>query len=74
MEGNRIQAIHWIDPTERKEKYPERKMCPGHRDPTANAAIGNIIREEKRNRRERQKAGQRQEDRRRGRGCDGKKQ
>lgn len=40
-------VIHWI--TEHKEENPpNRKVSPSHPDPTANEAIGNVVREERR--------------------------
>lgn len=40
-------VIHWI--TEHKEESsPNRKVSHSHPDPTANEAIGNVIREERR--------------------------
>ena len=39
--------IHWI--TEHKEESaPNRKVSHSHPDPTANEAIGNVVREERR--------------------------
>ena len=40
-------VIHWI--TEHKEESaPNRKVSHSHPDPTANEAIGNVVREERR--------------------------
>ena len=40
-------VIHWI--TEHKEGgSPNRKVSHSHPDPTANEAIGNVVREERR--------------------------
>ena len=40
-------VIHWI--TEHKEESaPNRKVSHSHSDPTANEAIGNVVREERR--------------------------
>lgn len=40
-------VIHWI--TEHKEENPpNRKVSHSHPDPTANEAIGNVVREERR--------------------------
>ena len=41
------EVIHWI--TEHKEESaPNRKVSHSHPDPTANEAIGNVVREERR--------------------------
>lgn len=41
------EVIHWI--TEHKEESaPNRKVSHSHQDPTANEAIGNVVREERR--------------------------
>lgn len=40
-------VIHWI--TEHKEENPpNRKVSHSHPDPTANEAVGNVVREERR--------------------------
>lgn len=39
-------VIHWV--TEHKEESPPRRACHRPPDPTADKAIGNVIREEKR--------------------------
>lgn len=42
-------VIHWV--TEHKEENPpNRKVSYSHPDPTANEAIGNVIREERKKR------------------------
>ena len=47
-------VIHWI--TEHKEENPpNRKVSHSHPDPTANEAIGNVIREERRKNRPKKK-------------------
>ena len=43
------QAVHWI--TEHKEEPSTRAYRRSHADPTADRAIGNIIREERRKKR-----------------------
>lgn len=46
--------IHWV--TEHKdESPPKRKVNHSHSDPTANEAIGNVIREERRKNRPKKK-------------------
>ena len=47
-------VIHWI--TEHKEeRSPNRKVSHSHPDPTANEAIGNVIREERRKKHQKRK-------------------
>lgn len=47
-------VIHWI--TEHKEENsPNRKVSHSHPDPTANEAIGNVVREERRKKRHKKK-------------------
>ena len=46
--------IHWI--TEPKEESaPHRKVSHSHPDPTANEAIGNVVREERRKKHQKRK-------------------
>ena len=40
------QVIHWVD--HKEEKVPECRNNRSHSDPTANEAIGNVMREERR--------------------------
>lgn len=40
------QVIHWVD--HKEEKVQERRHNHSHSDPTANEAIGNVMREERR--------------------------
>lgn len=50
----RIDNIHWI--TEHKEESsPNRKVSHSHPDPTANEAIGNVVREERRKKHQKRK-------------------
>ena len=47
-------VIHWI--TEHKEESaPNRKVSHSHPDPTANEAIGNVVREERRKKHQKRK-------------------
>ena len=47
-------VIHWI--TEHKEENPpNRKVSHSHPDPTANEAIGNVVREERRKKHQKRK-------------------
>lgn len=47
-------VIHWV--TEHKdESPPRRRISQSHPDPTANEAIGNVIREERRRKRKKRK-------------------
>lgn len=47
-------VIHWV--TEHKEESPpHRRVNRSHPDPTANEAIGNVIREERRKKRPKKK-------------------
>ena len=47
-------VIHWI--TERKEEGSlNRKVSHSHPDPTANEAIGNVVREERRKKHQKRK-------------------
>ena len=47
-------VIHWI--TEHKEESaPNRKVSHSHPDPTANEAIGNVVREERRKQHQKRK-------------------
>ena len=48
------EVIHWI--TEHKEESsPNRKVSHSHPDPTANEAIGNVVREERRKKHQKRK-------------------
>ena len=44
------QVIHWVD--HKEEKVPECRNNRSHSDPTANEAIGNVMREERRKEKE----------------------
>lgn len=47
-------VIHWV--TEHKdESPPKRKVNHSHPDPTANEAIGNVVREERRKKHQKRK-------------------
>ena len=46
-------VIHWV--TEHKDESPPRRMAHRPPDPTANQAIGNVIREECRRKRKKRK-------------------
>ena len=43
-------VIHWVT-EHKKESPPHRRVIHSHPDPTANEAIGNVIREERRKKR-----------------------
>lgn len=48
------EVIHWI--TEHKEESaPNRKVSHSHPDPTANEAIGNVVREERKKKHKKRK-------------------
>lgn len=47
-------VIHWIT-EQKKESPPHRRVNHSHPDPTANEAIGNVIREERRKKRPKKK-------------------
>ena len=46
-------VIHWV--TEHKDESPPRRVAHRPHDPTANQAIGNVIREERRKKRKKRK-------------------
>ena len=56
MTDSENAIIHWVDRNEAAQRQHEEHLCSPRNDPTANAAIGNIMREErKKKRREKNK-------------------
>ena len=49
--NNELRAVQWI--TEHRDESPPKRVRRDHADPTADAAIGNVLREERRKRHKR---------------------